>query len=29
MDNPFNTEAGPYAILRVYDYRGGFPQLVL
>ena len=29
MDNPFNTEARPYAVLEVYNYKGGFPQLVL
>ena len=29
MDNPCNTETGPYAVLKVYGYKGGFPQLVL
>ena len=28
MDNPFNTEAKPYTILKVYNYKKGFPQLI-
>ena len=29
MNNSFNTEAEPYAILKVRGYKGGFPQLIL
>ena len=29
MDNPFNTEIRPYTVLKVRDYKGVFPQLVL
>ena len=29
MDNPFNTETGPYAVLRIRGYKGVFPQLIL
>ena len=29
MDNPFNTEVRPYAVLKVRDYKGVFPQLIL
>ena len=29
MDNPFNTEIKPYTVLRVYGYKGVFPQLIL
>ena len=27
MNNPFSPEARPHAILRVYGYNRGFPQL--
>ena len=29
MDNPFNTEVKPYTVLKIYNYKGGFPQLIL
>ena len=29
MDNPFNIKIKPYAVLKVYGYKGGFPQLIL
>ena len=29
MDNPLNTEIKPYTVLKVYGYKGGFPQFIL
>ena len=29
MDNPFSTKVKPYAVLKIYGYKGGFPQLIL
>ena len=29
MDNPFNTEIRFYTVLKVYNYKGGFPQFIL
>ena len=29
MDNPFNTEVRPYAVLKVRGYKRVFPQFVL